>query len=92
MIMKLCFFAVVSCIVLVSVVLYMNILCIKYLKEITRNVKDKDRKFKRQHSAIKQANFSNPIITRKNPYEKYQNEKGLYEPRIPKKNLKIKED
>lgn len=48
--------------------------------------------FKRNHSNINPVSFSNPIQARKNLYDEYKNEKGLYEPVTPRKGIKIEED
>lgn len=48
--------------------------------------------FKRNHSNINPVSFNNPIQARKNLYDEYKNEKGLYEPITPRKGLKIEED
>ena len=48
--------------------------------------------FKRNHSNINPVSFSNPIQARKNLYDDYKNEKGLYEPVTPRKGIEIKED
>lgn len=47
---------------------------------------------KRNHSNINPVSFNNPIQSRKNLYDEYKNEKGLYEPVTPRKGLKIEED
>ena len=48
--------------------------------------------FRRNHSSINPVSFTTPIQARKNLYEEYKNEKGLYEPVTPRKGIKIKED
>lgn len=48
--------------------------------------------FKRNHSNINPVSFNNPIQPRKNLYDEYKNEKGLYEPVTPRKGIKIEED
>lgn len=48
--------------------------------------------FKRNHSNINPVSFSTPIQSRKNLYDEYKNEKGLYEPVTPRKGIKIEED
>ena len=48
--------------------------------------------FRRNHSNINPVSFNNPIQARKNLYDDYKNEKGLYEPVTPRKGIEIKED
>ena len=67
----------------------------EFVEEIIQDISSlriKNKAFKREHKGITQVSFSNPITNRRNPYEEYKNEKGLYEPRTPRKGMKIKED
>nr|DAJ85377.1 MAG TPA: hypothetical protein [Caudoviricetes sp.] len=82
----------IICFILISATLF---LVIKTEREIIQDIsslKIKNKTFKREHNGITQVNFSNPIANRRNPYEEYKNEKGLYEPRTPSRGMKIKED
>lgn len=51
-----------------------------------------NKTFRRNHSNINPVSFNNPIQARKNLYDDYKNEKGLYEPVTPRKGIEIKED
>lgn len=82
----------IICFIFVAIILFFVIKTEKEIIQDMSSFRIKNKTFKREHKGITQVNFSNPIKNRRNPYEEYKNEKGLYEPRTPKKNIKIKED
>lgn len=92
MFMYIFFIWTIICFILVEVTLFFIIKTIRGLIQEISSLKIKNKTFKREHKGITQVNFSNPIANRKNPYEEYKNEKGLYEPRTPSRGMKIKED
>lgn len=62
------------------------------INQENNEVNKTNKTFKRNHSNINPVSFSNPIQARKNLYDDYKNEKGLYEPVTPRKGIEIKED
>lgn len=83
-----CLFTII-CMCLMTAILFFMIKTIEKLKDEIEGMKIKNKTFKREHNGITQVNFGNPIINRKNPYDEYKNDKGLYEPRKPSKGIKI---
>lgn len=82
----------IICFIFVSTILFYVIKTEKEIIQDISSLRIKNKTFKREHKGITQVSFSNPITNRRNPYEEYKNEKGLYEPRTPRKGMKIKED
>lgn len=90
---KIIVYAILILITIITVILLMLQKEIEHLNKKIDNKENKIRKsFKRNHSNINPVNFSNPIQARKNLYDEYKNEKGLYEPVTPRKGIKIEED
>ena len=82
--------------IMVTVHIYLIWEALNLLKDKISQENNEDNKtnkvFKRNHSNINPVSFSNPIQARKNLYDDYKNEKGLYEPVTPRKGIEIKED
>lgn len=81
---------------LIALILFMIQIKLDKLNDKISQENNEDNKtnkvFKRNHSNINPVSFSNPIQARKNLYDDYKNEKGLYEPVTPRKGIEIKED
>lgn len=81
---------------LIALILFMIQIKLDKLNDKISQENDEGNKtnkvFKRNHSNINPVSFSNPIQARKNLYDDYKNEKGLYEPVTPRKGIEIKED
>ena len=87
------FWLMLISIVLITLLLYRFWEIIKQLNEKINQENEFNKKtFKREHTKINPVSFSNPIQGRKNLYKEYENEKGLYEPVIPTKGVKIKKE
>lgn len=90
------FFIILIILCIVAAILYCMQKEIKLLNDKISQENNEDNKtnkvFKRNHSNINPVSFSNPIQARKNLYDDYKNEKGLYEPVTPRKGIEIKED
>lgn len=93
---KIMAFGILILISIIAAMLYMIQKEIELLNDKINQENDEVNKtnktFKRNHSNINPVSFSNPIQARKNLYDDYKNEKGLYEPVTPRKGIEIKED
>lgn len=93
---KIMAFGILILISIIAAMLYMIQKEMELLNDKINQENDEGNKtnktFKRNHSNINPVSFSNPIQARKNLYDDYKNEKGLYEPVTPRKGIEIKED
>lgn len=90
------FFIILIILCIIATILYYMQKEIKLLNDKINQENNEGNKtnktFKRNHSNINPVSFNNPIQARKNLYDDYKNEKGLYEPITPRKGIEIKED
>ena len=90
------FFLVLICLIVMTAWIFFLQRIVFKLNDLIREKETKRNKtnktINRKHSKLNPVSFSNPIQSRKNPYEEYKNDKGLYEPRTPKKGIVIKEE
>ena len=93
---KIIIIGIIIDLIMITINIYLIWKALNLLKDKISQENDEGNKtnkiFKRNHSNINPVSFSNPIQARKNLYDDYKNEKGLYEPVTPRKGIEIKED
>lgn len=75
--------------IILSVMLYKIIKILKKIVKKDDNKKNKSVMSKRTHTNIGKNDYSKVFNVRKNAYEDYKTNKGLYEPVTPHKGVKL---